>query len=104
MGPTSACPRIRKDRATMPRELQETDYLVVGGGSGGCAAARILAQQSGARVTMLESGGSNVRPDVEDPGRWHELLTSDANWGYETVPQHNTAHRVHHWPLGRLLG
>ena len=88
----------------MPRELQETDYLVVGGGSGGCAAARILAQRSAARVTMLESGGTNARPDVQDPDRWHELLTSDANWGYETVPQHNTAHRVHQWPLGRLLG
>ena len=88
----------------MPREPQETDYLVVGGGSGGCAAARILAQRSGARVTVLESGGTNARPDVEDPDRWQELLTSDANWGYKTVPQQSTAARVHQWPMGRLLG
>jgi choline dehydrogenase len=102
--PASARLWIRKDHATVPRELQETDYLVVGGGSGGCAAARILAQRSGARVTVLESGGTNARPDVEDPDRWQELLTSDANWGYETVPQQSTAARVHQWPMGRLLG
>jgi choline dehydrogenase len=82
----------------------ETDYLVIGAGSGGCAAAAILARDSDAGVTLLEAGGTNDRADVSTPNRWPELLGTDATWPYTTVPQTAAAGRVHGLPMGRLLG
>ena len=85
-------------------DLRATDYLVIGGGSGGCAAARILAERSGGTVVVLESGGTNQRPDITHPDRWAELLSGDTNWGFETVPQTAAGGRVHRWPMGKVLG
>jgi choline dehydrogenase len=80
------------------------DYLVIGGGSGGAAAAGRLVRETDARVVLLESGGTNMREDVSDPKGWPVLFDSDANWGYETVPQASTVDRVHVWPMGKVLG
>ena len=86
-------------------EIPEScDYLVIGGGSGGCAAAGRLAAESDASVVVLESGGTNAREDVIRPNGWFELLASDANWAYETVPQAGTADRTHIWSMGKVLG
>jgi choline dehydrogenase len=80
------------------------DYLVIGAGSGGCAAAGRLAALSDAEVILLEAGGTNQRDDVTDPVRWADLLDTDANWGYQTIPQEGTDGRVHTWSMGKLLG
>jgi choline dehydrogenase len=80
------------------------DYLVIGGGSGGCAAAGRLAETGAGSVILVESGGTNARPDVIQPDRWFELLSSDANWAYETVPQPSAGDRVHVWSMGKVLG
>jgi choline dehydrogenase len=80
------------------------DYLVIGGGSGGCAAAGRLAANGDGSVILLEAGGTNARPDVVQPDRWFELLGSDANWAYETTPQEDAGGRVHVWSMGKVLG
>jgi choline dehydrogenase len=80
------------------------DYLVIGGGSGGCAAAGRLAENGDGSVILLEAGGTNARPDVVQPDRWFELLGSDANWAYETTPQEDAGDRVHVWSMGKVLG
>ena len=85
-------------------ESDTCDYLVIGGGSGGCAAAGRLAAQGAGSVILLEAGGTNARPDVIQPDRWFELLSSDANWAYETTPQANAGGRVHVWSMGKVLG
>ena len=79
------------------------DYVVVGGGSGGCAAARLLVD-AGARVAVLEAGPAPVNPAIDDPGRWPELLQSDVDWAYLTVPQPGCAGRRLSWSRGRVLG
>ncbi len=83
---------------------ESCDYLVIGGGSGGCVAAARIAAESDAEVLLLESGGTNDRPDIIEPGRWPDLLESDAVWDYRTTPQAGTADRVHHWSMGKALG
>jgi choline dehydrogenase len=80
------------------------DYLVIGAGSGGSAAAGRLAAAGVGSVTLLEAGGTNQRADVAEPDRWFELLSSDANWAYATTPQPDAGGRVHVWSMGKVLG
>src|ERR1700722_16699593 len=82
----------------------QTDFLVVGAGAGGCAAARALVDGTDARVTLLESGGTNQRDEVRDPTRGRSVRFSDAGGRSLTVPQRGTNGRVHEWPMGRLVG
>ncbi|HTR74807.1 MAG TPA: GMC family oxidoreductase N-terminal domain-containing protein [Solirubrobacterales bacterium] len=80
------------------------DYLVIGGGSGGCAVAGRLAAEGAGSVILIESGGTNRRPDVDQPDKWFDLLVADTNWNYETVPQPAADDRVHIWAMGKVLG
>lgn len=79
------------------------DYVVVGGGTAGCVVATRLSEDPAVSVLLLEAGGDERRPDVEDPEIWETLLGTDADWGYETVPQPGTG-RVHAAPRGKVLG
>jgi choline dehydrogenase len=88
----------------IPDGARQTDFLVVGAGAAGCAAARALVDGTGVRVMLLESGGTNQRDDVRDPTRGRAVRFSDAGWRYLTVPQGGTNGRVHEWPMGRLVG
>jgi len=77
--------------------------IVVGGGSAGCVMARRLAD-AGARVTLLEAGGEDTNPAIDDPSRAGELWHSPDDWDYRTVPQEHAAGRRLHLPRGKVLG
>jgi choline dehydrogenase len=54
---------------------------------------------------MLLEAGSATRPEASSvPARWQELLGTEYDWAYTTVPQTGTYGTVHVWPRGRLLG
>ncbi len=79
------------------------DVIVVGAGSGGCAAAARLGEQ-GHRVLLLEAGGRGRRLEVQIPAAFSKLFKSDLDWGYETLPQTHLHNRRSYWPRGKVLG
>jgi choline dehydrogenase len=79
------------------------DYVVVGGGSAGCVAARRLLD-GGASVALVEAGGPDANPAIHDPGRWPELARSACDWAHTTEPQEALHGRCLYWPRGKVLG
>lgn len=78
-------------------------YIVVGAGSAGSVVTRRLID-AGHQVTLLEAGGQDVNPAIQDVGRLGELWLSKDDWGYFTTPQAGAADRKLHWPRGKVLG
>lgn len=92
--------------------MVEADYVVVGAGSSGAAAARRLAE-SGASVVVIEAGGSDtsfgVKNLLEIPGAVAALLSTPqlkkrVDWGYKSVPQKAALDRVIPMTRGKVLG
>ncbi|MBB2988642.1 choline dehydrogenase [Mycolicibacterium iranicum] len=80
------------------------DYVVVGAGSAGCVVAARLSADPAVRVLLLESGGSDLRPDIAAPPAWPTLWGTDVDYSYDTVPQAGTGGLPHSWPRGHTLG
>ncbi|MGO4711446.1 GMC family oxidoreductase [Bradyrhizobium sp. 2TAF24] len=81
------------------------DYIVVGGGSGGCAVASRLSEAPDVTVALLEAGGRNDNWVVTTPGALILMVSGKVNnWGFETVPQRGLGGRIGYQPRGRGLG
>ena len=83
------------------------DFVVVGGGPGGCAvAARLAEARPDWRVALIEAGPakSGVVSDVPLGIAIHTPRKSERNYAYETVPQAALNGRRGFQPRGRGLG
>jgi choline dehydrogenase len=80
------------------------DFIVVGAGSAGCVVANRLSEQPDTKVFVLEAGGTEIGPNVENPSVWFLLLGSAIDWGYTTVPQAGLNGRQISEPRGKIIG
>jgi choline dehydrogenase-like flavoprotein len=81
------------------------DFIVVGGGSGGCVIAGRLTEDPAVTVCVLEAGGGGDNALVNIPtGTVAMLPTRVNNWAFETVPQAGLGGRKGYQPRGKVLG
>lgn len=83
--------------------MEEADIVVIGGGSGGCAAAGRLSEGGKYSVAVLEAGGRNTGLKTIMPGMM-PFQNPGTNWRFETVPQPGLNGRRGYQPRGRGLG
>ncbi|RPG00256.1 MAG: choline dehydrogenase [Proteobacteria bacterium TMED51] len=83
----------------------EFDYVIVGGGSAGCALAARLAENREARVCLIEAGGKGRNLFIRMPaGNGLVFGNAKLDWGFESVPQPALNDRKIYFPRGRALG
>lgn len=92
--------------------MTQADYVVVGGGSAGCAVACRLAQR-GFSVTLVEAGRRDDKGPLKRllsiPGAVSVMLSTPQlkkyfDWGYTSVPQADAWQRTVPQTRGRVLG
>ncbi|MFA8327560.1 GMC family oxidoreductase [Burkholderia ubonensis] len=84
---------------------QVFDYIVVGGGSGGCVVAGRLTEDPDVTVCVLEAGNRGDGTLVNMPtGAVAMMPTRINNWAFETVPQLGLGGRRGYQPRGKALG
>jgi len=83
------------------------DFVIVGGGSAGCALANRLSADPGTTVLVLEAGRSDVRldPFIHMPAALpYPIGNRFYDWKYESEPEpHMGGRRVYH-ARGKVLG
>src|ERR1700728_3234704 len=81
------------------------DFVVIGGGSGGCAVASRLSEDPGTSVALLEAGGADDNWVVTTPGAMILMISGKVNnWAFNTVPQAGLQGRIGYQPRGKGLG
>jgi choline dehydrogenase len=84
--------------------MSDYDFIVVGAGSAGSVVANRLSENPKVRVMVLEAGGTEIGPNVQNPSLWFTLLGSPIDWGYTTIPQPGLNNRVVYEPRGKIIG
>lgn len=81
------------------------DYIVVGGGSGGCVLAARLSEDPSVSVALIEAGPVDRNILIHVPAGLALLAqTKTANWNFNTVPQKGLNGRIGWQPRGKVLG
>jgi choline dehydrogenase len=79
------------------------EYVIVGAGSAGCLLAHRLSA-TGARVLLLEAGGSDRRPEVKVPAAFPNQFQTPIDWNFMSEPEPGLFGRRLYLPRGKMLG
>lgn len=85
--------------------MQTFDFIIVGSGSAGSAAAESLSASGRYSVLVLEAGGTDRRFFVQMPlGYGKTFFDPAVNWNYKAEADPGLGGNIDHWPRGKLLG
>ena len=86
-------------------QVQEFDYVVIGGGAGGCVVASRLSEDPAVSVCLLEAGGPDTSALIQAPlGFAATAALGIHNWNFNTVPQPGLNGRCGFQPRGKVMG
>lgn len=89
----------------MSDNLNEFDYIVIGGGSAGCLMANRLSADPANNVLLLEAGKPDTYPWIHIPvGYLYCIGNPRADWMYKTEPDKGLNGRSLLYPRGKTLG
>ena len=81
------------------------DYVIIGGGSAGCALAYRLSEDENVSVCVLEAGGSHKNPFIWIPAGLAGMIpTRLKNWAFSSTRQPQLNNRITYQPRGKALG
>jgi choline dehydrogenase len=80
------------------------DFIVCGSGSSGSVVARRLAENPEVSVLLIEAGGTDDLPQIQEAPRWRENFYSEQDWSFKTRPNPQLNGRSMPWPMGKVLG
>lgn len=89
----------------LPSEIApHYDFVVCGSGSSGSVVAGRLAEDPDVTVLLLEAGGTDDVPAVQDPLQWPLNLGSERDWGFVSEPNAHLNGRSISHSMGKVLG
>ena len=80
------------------------DYIVVGGGSAGCALASRLTENPDIRVLLIECGKQDSHYLIHMPVGFARMTGGPYSWGYQTAPQKHANGREISYTQARVIG
>ena len=80
------------------------DYVVVGAGSAGCAAAARLSEDPDVTVAVVEAGPPAKGRLFEIPRLFGLQLKTTFDWDLQTEPEAKLGGRRNYLPRGRVIG
>ena len=85
--------------------MEEFDFIIIGGGAGGCVVASRLSENSDITVCLIEAGNDGKNGWIRAPMGFAVGVPRGINsWHYETIPQKGLNGRRGFQPRGKALG
>ena len=84
--------------------MAEYDFIIVGGGSAGCALAARLSEDPDVSVLLLEAGPEDKSRYIHWPVGFYKMTAGPLTWGLKTAPQTHCHDREIVYAQARVLG